>query len=89
MAIWIIPNLFTSEKSFDKLLTICLCFFTFKVTIHFSCTQQDFFFLNLEILLEARCFLIGISVNLIGNINTHANHVQAAVPFKSWVSFHP
>lgn len=47
------------------------------------------FFLNLEILLEARCFLIGISVNLIGNINTHANHVQAAVPFKSWVSFHP
>lgn len=45
------------ENSFDKQPRIYLCFSTLKVTIHFSCTQQGFFFFfNLEILLEVRCF---------------------------------
>lgn len=45
------------ENSFDKLPTICLCFFTFKVTLFtFPAHSKTFIFLNLETLLEVRCF---------------------------------
>lgn len=52
-----IKLVYQRENSFDKLPTICLRFFTFKVTLFtFPAHSKTFIFLNLETLLEVRCF---------------------------------